>query len=65
MDGLVVNAYIPHNRRTPLQAEEALGPISIPRGSGRVDPFQRNCASRECNNPNGVLLRHIRQVKGQ
>ena len=31
-DGLVVNLYIPHNRRTPLQAEEALGPISIPRG---------------------------------
>jgi hypothetical protein len=27
-DGLVVNLYIPHNRRTPLQAEEALGPIS-------------------------------------
>ena len=35
-DGLVVNFYIPHNRRTPLQAEEALGPISIPRGSRRV-----------------------------
>ena len=31
-DGLVVNFYIPHNRRTPLQAEEALGPISITRG---------------------------------
>ena len=31
-DGLVVNLYIPHNRRTPRQAEEALGPISIPRG---------------------------------
>jgi hypothetical protein len=28
-DGLVVNSYIPHNRQTPLQAEEALGPISI------------------------------------
>jgi hypothetical protein len=27
-DGLVVNFYIPYNRRTPLQAEEALGPIS-------------------------------------
>jgi hypothetical protein len=26
-----VNLYIPHNRRTPLQVEEALGPISIPR----------------------------------
>jgi hypothetical protein len=24
---------------TPLQAEEALGPISIPRGSRGVDPF--------------------------
>jgi hypothetical protein len=38
-DGLVVNLYIPHNRRTPLQAEEVLGPISIPRGSRGVDPF--------------------------
>ena len=36
---LVVNLYIPHNRRTPLQAEEALGPISIPQGSRGVDPF--------------------------
>jgi hypothetical protein len=36
---LVVNFYIPHNRRTPLQAEEALGPISIPRGSRGVDPL--------------------------
>jgi hypothetical protein len=35
-DGLVVNLYIPHNRRTPLQAEEALGTISIPRGSRGV-----------------------------
>ena len=38
-DGLVVNLYIPHNRRTPLQAEEALGPISIPRRSRGVVPF--------------------------
>jgi hypothetical protein len=38
-DGLVVNLYIPHNQLTPLQAEEALGPISIPQGSRRVDPF--------------------------
>ena len=30
----------------PLQAEEALGPISIPRGSLGVDPFQRTSASR-------------------
>jgi hypothetical protein len=30
--GLVVNLYIPHNRRMPFQAEEALGPISIPQG---------------------------------
>jgi hypothetical protein len=37
----VVNLYIPHNRRMPLQAEEALGPISIPWGSRGVDPFQR------------------------
>jgi hypothetical protein len=35
-DGLVVNFYIPHNRRTPLEAEETLGPISIPRGSRGV-----------------------------
>ena len=35
-DRLVVNLYIPHNRRTPLQAEEALGPISIHRGSRGV-----------------------------
>jgi len=35
-DGLVMNSYIPHNRRTPLQAEEALDPISIPRGSRGV-----------------------------
>ena len=27
---MVVNFCTPHNRRTPLQAEEALGPISIP-----------------------------------
>jgi len=45
-DGLVVNLYIPHNQRMPLQAEEALGPISIPRGSCGVDPFQRTSASR-------------------
>ena len=45
-DGLVVNLYIPHNRRTPLQAEEALGSISIPRGSRGVDTFQRTCVSR-------------------
>ena len=36
-DGLAVNFYIPHNQRTPLQAEEALGPISIPRGSRGVE----------------------------
>jgi hypothetical protein len=35
-DGLVVNLYIPHNRRTPFQAEEALGPISTPRDSRGV-----------------------------
>ena len=38
-DGLVVNFYILHNRRMPLQAEEALGPISIPRGSRGVCVF--------------------------
>ena len=31
-----MNLYIPHNRRMPLQAEEALGSISIPRGSRAV-----------------------------
>ena len=41
-----MNLYIPYNRQMPLQVEEALGPISIPRGSHRVDPFQRNSASR-------------------
>jgi hypothetical protein len=41
-----VNLYIPHNRWTPLQAEEALGPISIPRDSRGVDPFKRTSASR-------------------
>ena len=40
-----MNLYIPHNRRTPLQAEEVLGPISIPRGSRGVDPFSRTSAS--------------------
>jgi hypothetical protein len=43
---MVVNLNIPHNRRTPRQAEEALGPISKPRGSSGVDPFQRTSASR-------------------
>jgi hypothetical protein len=33
---LAGNLYIPHNRRTPLQAEEALGPISIHRVSRGV-----------------------------
>jgi hypothetical protein len=32
-NGLVVNSYIPKNRRTTRQAEEAIGPISMPRGS--------------------------------
>ena len=36
-DGLVVNLYIPHNRRMPLQVEEALGPMFIPRGSRGVN----------------------------
>ena len=39
-DGLVVNLYIPHNRRTPLQAEEALGAISIPRVPAGLAPFR-------------------------
>jgi hypothetical protein len=41
-DGLVVNLYIPHNRRMPLQAEEALGPISISRGSRGVGKKIKN-----------------------
>ena len=32
--------------RMPLQAEEALGPIFIPRGSRGFGPFQRTSASR-------------------
>ena len=39
-DGLVVNLYIPHNRRTPLQSEEALGPISIPGVPAGLTPFK-------------------------
>jgi hypothetical protein len=35
-----MNLYIPHNRRTPLQAEEALGPISIPGVPARLSPFR-------------------------
>ena len=38
-DGLVINLYIPHNRRMALQAEEALGPISIPLGCLRSMKF--------------------------
>ena len=30
----------------PLQAEEALGPISIPQGSHGLGPFKRTSASR-------------------
>jgi hypothetical protein len=56
-DGLVVNFYIPHNRRTPLQAEEALGPISIPRGSRGVDS---NASSRHKIHDNIIILRLIR-----
>jgi hypothetical protein len=41
-DVLVVNFYIPHNRRTPLQAEEALGPISIPRDDISAKPEVMN-----------------------
>jgi hypothetical protein len=40
---LVVNFYIPHNRWAPLQAEEALGPISIPQGSRGVRDYQYFC----------------------
>jgi hypothetical protein len=40
-DGLVVNLYISHNRWMPLQAEEALGPISIPQGSCGVGSILR------------------------
>ena len=39
-DGLVVNLCIPHTRRMPLQAEEVLGPITIPRGSSGLAPFR-------------------------
>ena len=33
---------IPHNRRTPLQAEEALGTISIPRSSREIIPTEED-----------------------
>ena len=43
-----MNLCIPHNRRTPLQAEEALGPISITRGSrgvqNKLNPIE-NCTA--------------------
>ena len=45
-DGLVVNLCIAYNRQTPLQAEEALEPISIPRGYHGVDHVKRTSASR-------------------
>jgi hypothetical protein len=39
-----MNFYIQHNRWMPLQAEEALGPISIPQGSrGVVYIMQYTC----------------------
>ena len=43
-----MNFYIPHNRRTPLQAEEALGPISIPRGSRVVSTIYVYCIYTQC-----------------
>jgi hypothetical protein len=69
-DGLVVTLYLPHNRRTPLQPEEALSPISIPRGSSGVDPFQRTNASRAetpgvystLDTPSGMGVVHIKET---
>ena len=62
-DGLVVYLYIPHNRRTPLQAEEALCPISIPRGSCGVQNLRKPSFSWNCYHYDvselGVLLVEI------
>ena len=46
-DGLVVDLYIPHNRRMPLQAEEALGPISIPWEEPRIGAKGHNLYSMQ------------------
>jgi hypothetical protein len=35
-DGLVVNLYIPHNRRMPFEAEEARGLIYPKHGSAQM-----------------------------
>ena len=53
---LIVNLNILHNRRTPLQAEEPLGPIYIPRVSRGVDQFQSTSASR-AEKPGGYFTR--------
>ena len=45
-DGLVVNLYIPQNRRMPLQPEEALGPIYIPRDSRGVSIFKETACEK-------------------
>ena len=63
-----MNLYILHNRRTPLQAEEALGPIYIPRGSRGVDPFQRTSATMAekpgaFSNPGTTSGRGVVQIK--
>jgi hypothetical protein len=60
-DGLVVNLYIPHNRRTPLQAEEALDPISTPRDSRGLNEQYVSCINDEIKliNNNKRLVRKI------
>jgi hypothetical protein len=58
-DGLVVNFYILHNRRTPLQAEEALGPISIPRGSrGVAHEYRRPMLIYVCCEQHVLMFKH-------
>jgi len=39
-DGLVVNLYIPHNRRTPLQAKKLSVPFLYPGVPVRLAPFR-------------------------
>jgi hypothetical protein len=54
-----VNLYILHNRRTPLQAEEALGPISIPQGSRGVALTNMNILNFISKNHQEMLSRVV------
>jgi hypothetical protein len=46
LSGIRLSRELHGPKGTSLQAEEALGPISIPWRSREVDPFQRTSASR-------------------